>query len=106
MKDVIVMVGKCVQINGTFRHKSCLRTSISNEPWVGLITCNIFANIPFETNFRSRVVGEDKFIKKQGSRSAKFGIRISYLSLPELITYSSSISKQLEIQRLYHGRQI
>ena len=61
LKEVIEMDGKCMQINGTFRHKSCFRVSISNEPLAGL-TCSMCANIPFETDFRLRVIREDKSI--------------------------------------------
>lgn len=58
------MDGKCVQINGTFRHKSCFHVFINNEPWASL-ACNMCANIIFETSFRLRVVKEDKSIQKQ-----------------------------------------
>ena len=101
LKEVIVIDGKCVQINGTFRHKSYFRVSSSNEPLASL-TCTMCANIPFETDFRWRVVREDKSIQKRGSQSTKLGIRIGYLTLPEMITHSSSVSKKLKIERLYH----
>ena len=62
----------------------------------------MYATIPFETDFRLRVMKEDKSIIKQGTRTTEFGIRVGYLSLPKLTSHSKTVSKKLKIERLYH----
>lgn len=62
------MDGHAVQIDGTFRHRNCLRVSTTNEPWASL-TCCMCAIILCLIDFRLRVMKEDKCVEKQGTRS-------------------------------------
>jgi len=101
LDKVVVVDGHAVQINGTFRHCSCLRVSMCKEPWATL-TCTIYTTISYLIDFRLRVIKEDKFIEKQGIRTIKGGKQIGYLSLPELTTLSQSMSKKLKIECLFH----
>lgn len=101
LQDVVVVDRACVQINGTFRHRSCLRMSMTNEPWKNL-TCSECANIPFETDFTFRVVREERALEKRGSRGIEGGRRIGYLTLLELTMHSRIVSKKLRSERLYH----
>ena len=101
LQEVIVLDGQVVRISGTFRHRSCLRVSTNNTPWTGL-TYSMCATIPCQTDFRLRVMREDKSIEKRGMRTTEGGRRTGYLSLLELTTYSCSMSKNLRTERLCH----
>ena len=81
LQDVVVLERVCMRINGTFRHRSCLRVSMDNKPW-DVLTCSMCAIILFQTDFKFRVLREDKCLTKRGTRSTKGGRRIGYLSLP------------------------
>ena len=74
---------------------------MSNEPWPHL-TCSMCATIPCLTDFRLRVMREDKSIEKRGTRSTDGGRRLGYLSFPELTTHSKLVSKKLRSERLFH----
>jgi len=102
---VVVVDGYIVKINGTFRHHSCLRVSISNKPWASL-TYTMCTTICYLTNFKLRVIRKDKSIEKQGTRTTKggrqIGVQIGYLSLLKLTTCSQLVSKQLKIGSSFH----
>jgi len=61
---VIIVNGESLNVNGAFRHNSCLRVSMSHEPWPKL-TCSMCKTIAFQTNFCLRVIREDEVVEKK-----------------------------------------
>lgn len=101
LQETFVVDGICVNINGTFRHRSCLRVSTDNKPWSNL-TCSMCGSIPSLTDFKLRVIREDKCLTKRGMRTTESGRRIGYLSLLELTSHSRSVSSKLRSERLLY----
>jgi hypothetical protein len=75
--------GVSVAITGCFRHKLCMRLSVSRKPFADY-SCAHCCTIPQESDFRIRVVREDLSLDKPGTRSIGSGIRLGYLSHAEL----------------------
>ena len=97
LQEVLVVDGQSVQIEGTFRHCSCLRVSLNNEPW-DAFTCSMCASIPYQIDFKFRVLREDKCTEKRGTQSTKGGRRLGYLSLAELTLHSRSVATKLRVE--------
>jgi hypothetical protein len=60
--------GVSVAITGCFRHKLCMRLSVSGKPFADC-SCAHCCTIPQESDFHMRVVREDLSLDKRGTRS-------------------------------------
>ena len=77
--------GSVANVNGTFRHKSCKRVSITGTSFHDL-TCNC-SQIPQEKDFRMRVMREERALEKRGCDIGA-GRRLGYLSVFELAKHT------------------
>ena len=101
LSSIIEFESRKIIVNGAFRHKKCLRFSVSGVPFTNF-TCTMCTIIPQEKDFRCRVVREDNSIEKRGSRGTAGGRRVGYLSVSELTVHNRLIMKKLRIERMYH----
>ena len=101
LSSTIELEGQKIVVNGAFRHKECLRFSMSGGPFTDF-TCTMCTRIPHEKDFRCRVVREDNSVEKRGFRGTAGGRRVGYLSVSELTVHNRLITKKLRTERMYH----
>ena len=81
LNAVVFVNGISVSVTGTFRHKNCMRLSVSGAPFPNL-TCSMCACIPVQDDFKRRVRREDRSLVKRGHQTPGSGIRpIGFRSL-------------------------
>ena len=93
--------GSLVSVNGCFRHQQCVCFSASGKSFLDF-SCGACTHIPLETNFRLRVVREDRALEKRGTRGTEARRRLGYLSLLEVVCHNRSISGQFRHERMMH----
>ena len=90
-----------VLVKGSFRHRSCRRFSSSNTGFFNF-TCDMCESIVDESDFRLRVVREERALEKRGSRGTATGRRVGYLSALELSAHSRLLAKKYRKERFRH----
>lgn len=99
--DAIIHVNeKSVLVKGTFRHRQCSRISMSGSPFPNL-TCSMCDQIPGCTDFRLRVVREERSLEKRGERTTGGGRRVGYLQSLELSGQSRVLAKKYRLEKLH-----
>ena len=97
----VQICGVVVHVNGTFRHRKCVRMAMGLEPFPDL-TCPMCAQIPRENDFRMRIKREDQALVKGGHRTTAGGIRLGYLGVYEVSKHTRELSTKYRLEKLHY----
>ena len=97
----VQICGVVVHVNGTFRHRKCVRMAMGLEPFPDL-TCPMCAQIPRENDFRMRIKREDQALVKRGHRTTAGGIRLGYLGVYEVSKHTRELSTKYRLEKLHY----